>query len=43
MREFVECLECEFVYVAEDNAEPKPKSHDTCPNCTGNKFAFTDS
>lgn len=41
MHEFVECLECEFVYAAADNVEPKPKGQDTCPNCTGDQFDFT--
>ena len=40
MREYVECVGCEFVYVAADGTEPAPKNRCSCPNCEGVDFSF---
>lgn len=42
MDSFIECDDCGFVLVAESDAEPVPDRVDSCPECGGTSFGFTD-
>lgn len=42
MKEFVECVSCEFVYEAAAAESPEPRNWDACPNCDSESFRFTE-
>lgn len=42
MNEFIECRGCGFVLYAKRGDEPRPKNWDSCPDCGGTDFQFTD-
>ena len=42
MSEYIECLECGFVLMAETTTEATPKRVDACPDCGGTDFQFID-
>lgn len=39
---YTECLDCGFVLEAEGATEPTPKRWDSCPDCDGTDFGFSD-
>lgn len=40
LKEFIECVGCEFVFAPDDGPDPLPKGQNACPNCGEDEFRF---